>query len=131
MNCPACNEPLIVLEHEAVEIDYCCACHGVWLDHAELALLFEDSRKAMVFLDALISDKTGKEHPRNCPICRTKMDKVVTPGTEAILLDRCGRGHGVWLDDGELSRVLALENTSSSVAAFLSSIFVYGTSSSD
>ena len=131
MNCPACNEPMIVLEHDAVEIDYCCACRGVWLDHAELALLFDDPLEAMVFLNALTPDNTTKENPRQCPICRTKMDKVATPEKVAMLLDRCPRGHGIWLDDGELGRVLSQKYASSSVAAFLSSIFSTGSSSSD
>ena len=131
MNCPACNEPLIVLEHDAVEIDYCCSCRGIWLDHAELALLFDDPYKVTAFLDTLVPDTTGNERPRNCPICRTKMDKVATPGTVTILLDRCGRGHGVWLDDGELGRVLVLENSASSVGAFLNSIFSSRTTSAE
>ena len=37
--CPACGQPLIALELEGVEIDYCAACGGVWLDAGELRTL--------------------------------------------------------------------------------------------
>ncbi len=41
MNCPVCKEPLIVLELEQIEVDYCTRCAGVWLDAGELELLLE------------------------------------------------------------------------------------------
>ena len=123
MNCPACHEPLIVLEHDAIEIDFCDACRGVWLDRAELDLLFSEPQAAVRFLDALTIDKTTPELSRKCPICGTGMDKVSAQNKEPVLLDRCPRGHGVWLDKGELNRVLSLGENPSSVAAFLCSVF--------
>ncbi|MCL4278881.1 MAG: zf-TFIIB domain-containing protein, partial [Ignavibacteriaceae bacterium] len=41
MLCPVCNNPMIVLELEQVEVDYCTNCAGVWLDAGELELLLE------------------------------------------------------------------------------------------
>ena len=43
MQCPVCNEAMIVLEYEQVEIDHCTSCKGIWLDAGELELLAEDS----------------------------------------------------------------------------------------
>lgn len=45
MDCPVCKEPMIVLELNEVEIDYCSSCRGIWLDAGELALLLEDTEK--------------------------------------------------------------------------------------
>jgi Zn-finger nucleic acid-binding protein len=36
MNCPNCNEVLVMSERQGVEIDYCPKCRGVWLDRGEL-----------------------------------------------------------------------------------------------
>ena len=48
MDCPVCkNEPMIVLELNDVEIDYCLSCKGIWLDTGELELLLESSAKTL------------------------------------------------------------------------------------
>jgi hypothetical protein len=36
MKCPNCNETLLITERSHIEIDYCPACRGVWLDKGEL-----------------------------------------------------------------------------------------------
>ena len=42
MKCPACPDAtLLMTERQGVEIDYCAACRGVWLDRGELDKLLE------------------------------------------------------------------------------------------
>jgi Zn-finger nucleic acid-binding protein len=36
MKCPIDQNPLQIAERQGVEIDYCPACRGVWLDRGEL-----------------------------------------------------------------------------------------------
>jgi uncharacterized protein len=36
MKCPNCNETLVMADRQGIEIDYCPACRGVWLDRGEL-----------------------------------------------------------------------------------------------
>ena len=36
MKCPVDNETLVMADRNGVEIDYCPACRGVWLDRGEL-----------------------------------------------------------------------------------------------
>lgn len=43
MNCPLDNTPLQLTVREGIEIDYCPACRGVWLDRGELDKLVERS----------------------------------------------------------------------------------------
>jgi uncharacterized protein len=43
MNCPNCNEMLVMSERQGVEIDYCPKCRGVWLDRGELDKIIEKS----------------------------------------------------------------------------------------
>ena len=41
MDCPACSAPMIVIERQGIELDYCPACRGLWFDADELELLAE------------------------------------------------------------------------------------------
>lgn len=43
MNCPNCNEILVMTERQGIEIDYCPKCRGVWLDKGELDKIIERS----------------------------------------------------------------------------------------
>jgi len=104
MNCPGCQHPLIVLEHALLEVDYCTACKGVWLDAGELELLLGSAQAAVDFLRG--GQAAAFEMPRRCPICRTKMNKEATAGTESVTYDVCPHRHGLWFDAGELGTVL-------------------------
>lgn len=42
MTCPrGCGQNLVMAERQGVEIDYCPACRGVWLDRGELDKILE------------------------------------------------------------------------------------------
>ena len=44
MRCPRCEViDLVMTERQAVEIDYCPACRGVWLDRSELDKIIDRS----------------------------------------------------------------------------------------
>lgn len=44
MKCPACTaQELLMSERQGIEIDYCPACRGVWLDRGELDKIIERS----------------------------------------------------------------------------------------
>ena len=43
MLCPTCKTPLTMSERQGIEIDYCPACRGVWLDRGELDKIIERS----------------------------------------------------------------------------------------
>ena len=44
MKCPVCTSTdLVMAERQGVEIDYCPACRGVWLDRGELDKIIERS----------------------------------------------------------------------------------------
>lgn len=44
MKCPVCTDvALVMAERQGVEIDYCPACRGVWLDRGELDKIIERS----------------------------------------------------------------------------------------
>ena len=43
MNCPIDGTPLQMADRQGIEVDYCPACRGVWLDRGELDKIIERS----------------------------------------------------------------------------------------
>lgn len=116
MNCPVCREPLVVVERDAIELDWCPWCKGLWFDTGELELLAERMEGAVGFdLAALVGAETD-EATRPCPRCDARMDKV---SLATQLVDRCPNHHGVWLDHGELGAVLSRREGAGEVVTFL------------
>lgn len=108
MNCVTCNQPLIVLELQEVEIDYCLACGGIWLDAGEIELLLDDRREADILLQHLGSTPDRFVGKRKCPICLKKMEIVSIGSDMKVQIDRCRDNHGLWFDRGELTEVLSI-----------------------
>jgi len=108
MNCPACHIPLIVVEREGIEIDWCLECKGLWFDEGELELLGEKAGRRLEAED--LGRRAGDEvaqGSRKCPRCRRRMERLEL-GAQAgqkVEVDRCN-AHGFWLDHGELGRIL-------------------------
>jgi len=47
MKCPHCSDSTLVMsDRQGVEIDYCPACRGIWLDRGELDKLLEKAAAA-------------------------------------------------------------------------------------
>ncbi len=113
MNCPLCEAPMIVLELDQVEVDHCRKCGGVWLDPEEMDLLLEGSSGREEIRSHLEWGEASEEKSHRCPICRHRMEKARVrrqAGDVGIQVDRCQRGHGTWLDGGELHAIIALSD---------------------
>ena len=122
MNCPACKYPMVILELNQVEIDYCTACKGTWLDRGELDLIYATSEKKEIA--KLFSVKNNlDEVKRRCPICKKKMNKVEFENT-GIIIDKCTDEHGIWFDSGELKSILkSAEKETSQIINMLKEMF--------
>lgn len=108
MDCPVCSNAMITLELEEVEIDYCTDCGGIWLDAGELEELLGEPEKAARLLASFKTDPKCAEKPRKCPICDKNMQKIVVGESQPVLLiDKCGKGDGLWFDNGELHDIFA------------------------
>ena len=109
MLCPVCpKEPMLVLELEGVEVDYCVQCQGIWLDAGELELLLDDAREKERVLTSFVTVSGHREKKRLCPVCLKKMEKVYCGEDRALMIDRCRNGHGLWFDRGELYQIVSL-----------------------
>ena len=99
MECPACRNSLVVMEFKDVEVDFCPACGGCWMDRGELALILHGALHLPDGWEVAL-ERAGD---RRCPHCRKKMRAGPLPGTR-IEVDACPH-HGLWLDAGELQAV--------------------------
>lgn len=93
-----------MIEFENVEIDHCLDCGGVWLDAGELGMILHGRPDA----DDDEWFRGDRPDGRRCPMCRAKMTLATLPGPD-VEIDVCGRRHGVWLDKGELQRIIGAE----------------------
>lgn len=111
MKCPVCHTPMIVVEHEQIELDNCPDCSGVWFDAGELELLVETMQLegASLSLDSVLTSPEAKsaEKKRRCPICGQKMKKATLGHNPEVLIDVCRRGDGLWFDKGEVGQLIA------------------------
>ena len=108
MNSPSTKEPMIILELEGVEIDYCPGRGGIWLDSGELELLLEETAEKDKLLSSFEVNKFSKERLLKCPICNSKMEKVSVGHDQKITIDKCKKSHGLWFDEGELLSVIKM-----------------------
>ncbi|MFH0703267.1 MAG: zf-TFIIB domain-containing protein [bacterium] len=132
MDCPVCNKPLIIVERNKIELDYCIICKGIWFDEGELQLVPEALNLDFRLSDILkMSKVNSKEKLHNCPRCKTKMEKVCFENKTPIV-DHCINGHGIWFDAGELGQffnqynnknVDNIDSDESSVINFLGEVF--------
>ena len=135
MICPACKHPMVIVEHDEIELDYCTNCKGVWFDSEELELLLEaaELENYRVFLERMIdsSEASTREKKRKCPICTRKMKKTHIGANDELLIDICKNSDGIWFDGGEVAHLLKLLSGESEkteqgkVMNFLGDVFKY------
>jgi uncharacterized protein len=133
MNCPACRNPMMVMEFKKIELDYCANCKGVWFDNIELDLLMKSlalSTDALLLKNMLACPESlSAEKRRKCPICNKNMKKVNVGAGKNILIDVCQNGHGIWFDGGELPLLISGEaaycgpERSATIYGFLADVF--------
>lgn len=110
MICPTCKNPMIVVEHKKIELDYCPECHGVWFDSGELELFLDslNLENREQFVTDILNTPEAKtpEKKRRCPICAQRMKKTVVGEKPSILIDVCRRADGLWFDGGEVDQLI-------------------------
>lgn len=101
LTCPTCLGPLVVVEFRDSEIDYCPACLGCWLDRGELNLLLKGDPATDPELDL----SQGRRSVRPCPDCGVHMREGILAPAQ-VVVDACPHRHGLWLDRGELQKII-------------------------
>ncbi|MBX3159485.1 MAG: zf-TFIIB domain-containing protein [Deltaproteobacteria bacterium] len=108
MRCPRCREH----DLDDATVHRCHRCDGTWLDeHAlgeRLAAMQHPEPPGPLVWQAV------RRAPRPCAACAQPMETAALFG---VHVDRCGAGHGVWFDEGELAAVLVKCHERSACAA--------------
>ncbi|MCX6233171.1 MAG: zf-TFIIB domain-containing protein [Bacteroidetes bacterium] len=108
MRCPVCKNPMVILELQQIEIDYCTFCQGIWLDAGELEALLGDTQQVQDLLTSFKIDDAIREKRIKCPICNKKMHKIQAGQHNPIIIDKCRIDHGLWFDSGELQQIIEM-----------------------
>ncbi|MCP4642198.1 MAG: rhomboid family intramembrane serine protease [bacterium] len=115
MDCPACHAELRRCLYHATVVDVCDKCHGLLLAANELKAFIDrwidahpdmPDAKPTVFRKIVHADSAA-DASRSCPRCRLTMAKFNYAYDSNVLLDRCGKCDGMWMDGGEIRRIAA------------------------
>ncbi len=110
--CPACRKIRLKPQTDketGLEIDVCPKCYGLWFDAQELSQFFQsEGLKKKFFLpeDVSPAQTTGytiTTRARECPRCHRPLNEKLFGDVSIDLCDSC---QGLWLDDGELQRIV-------------------------
>jgi len=118
--CPVCRVPMETMRIEGIEIDVCPSCNGIWLDEGELSALASLEPKAFEGVEHILIPPEEKMEEirqsanvseRICPRCGVKLYTYRYGGNSDIVIDGCERCGGIWLDAGELKKILDYMDT--------------------
>jgi Zn-finger nucleic acid-binding protein len=107
MNCPACKGPLRQKSAGGMTLDVCYGgCGGIWFDQSELE---RTDPRASISLHTVWRDPNAKvslTEPRLCPRCPNQvLERKTFSDFVRVEVDQCPSCAGLWLDEGEFTRV--------------------------
>jgi Zn-finger nucleic acid-binding protein len=107
--CPRCHVPLEAAEYGEFVLETCPRCGGRWTNHADLKAII-DAAPAPETAEAVRVevDLRGVGGDALCPRCSVPMGPFNYAGDSGVILDKCPGCDGLWLDAGDLERVLAV-----------------------
>ncbi len=105
LDCPRCCKPLKWTKLGSL----CADCEGCWFGFSEFdkVLRLSDLQLETSEIEPTLRyDKKGVdlEHLVKCPECGLRMKRHVYMVDSGVVVDMC-RDHGMWLDDGELTKI--------------------------
>jgi Zn-finger nucleic acid-binding protein len=115
--CPHCELSLESLDlgfERPFFIERCPRCLGLFFDPGELDALVDQrilppTRIDRLRLQRILDDETPDEFLRvryvKCPTCGERMNRRTYGARAGVITDEC-RDHGIWLDSGELRRIM-------------------------
>jgi Zn-finger nucleic acid-binding protein len=114
--CPECGTAMesVNLGHRRrFFIEQCVRCHGLFFDVNELQALLDDAVAPVYEIDMPLLFTLQKESPVprrqltyvSCPVCGKMMNRVNFGRRSGVVVDQC-RSHGMWLEGGELHRLM-------------------------
>lgn len=114
MNCPRCFHALRQVSYEGVIVDTCDGCGGEWLDKGEIVrinkareVVFSDNDKAKVegAKKVVLREVSKTQKTLICPHCNVAMQTLNYAYDSGIMIDKCPKCEGIWLDKNELEAI--------------------------
>jgi Zn-finger nucleic acid-binding protein len=111
--CPGCRETMRAVQVGQTPLFECAGCHSTWLDTETFTTLCA-TREAHGAVADMLGPKTTSVTATAasavrylpCPACTKVMNRENFGHRSGVIIDVC-KGHGVWLERGELHSVLA------------------------
>jgi Zn-finger nucleic acid-binding protein len=108
--CPGCREPLVIVQVGDIELLECRSCDGLWIDAADFERICANHEAQAAVLERWrpASTEPGRGaaiHYRPCLICGKMMNRMNFGRLSGTIIDLC-RGHGAFLDAGELHAIV-------------------------
>jgi Zn-finger nucleic acid-binding protein len=106
--CPACHNPLAAARLDERPVHVCQTCRGVLLPRGTFADVVSRRRAwaSSPVAEPRPLDRRELERDVTCPRCGTRMATHPYLGPGAVVIDTCDTCDCVWLDAGELKRVV-------------------------
>jgi Zn-finger nucleic acid-binding protein len=128
--CPNCKKALNTLNvgdsEEAFYIENCPECQGLFFDEGELPQILNQKSQS-IHIDHKMLSQLVENNPtrsttfsyRPCPICQKLMNRENYGAKSGVIVDHC-KGHGLWLEAGELAHLLQWSSAGGQILTELS-----------
>jgi Zn-finger nucleic acid-binding protein len=111
-NCPICKIPLVHAAIDKIRILYCKGCLGMLIPmpiFQNLVAELEETQGGGTLVDPA-ADFEDLSHKIDCPQCHHRMDTHFYAGPGKVVIESCEDCCLVWLDRGELMRIVRAAN---------------------
>ena len=106
-SCPLCSHPLVHAAIVKIPVLYCTECHGLLLPMGVLPGLIDALRTGQSSPAVQTPpDQADLKRTIQCPQCHRRMDTHFYAGPGNVIIDTCGDCLLIWLDRGELMRIV-------------------------
>jgi Zn-finger nucleic acid-binding protein len=107
-NCPVCGILLVSALLDDIPVLQCGRCKGVLIPQAAFSFAVEvlRAKSSRPPIRPPAMDPKDLQRPLNCPVCSRKMDTHPYGGPGNIVIDNCYRCKVIWLDYGEMGKVI-------------------------
>ena len=102
MKCPKCESAMEKVKYQEIEVDRCTNCKGIWFDmleHEHLRAI--EGSESIDIGKRKVGKKYNKVDKINCPVCKTRMIRMVDSQQPHIWFEGCSVCYGVYFDAGE------------------------------
>lgn len=104
MTCPKCNAEMAKVAYESIEVNRCVQCDGLWFDMLEAEHMKALAGSEEIDIgDPAVGEALDERVRIDCPVCHTRMIKMVDARQSHIHYESCPVCYGVFFDAGEFA----------------------------